>query len=106
MNDGLEYGPRAVAHPHRPRRWLAQFSGERFGVRFVKGRDGAPIVFDCPRRAREAATDALLRALNENMRPVQGRTFVVRMHGTRAHAALVEEVFGAAPSGKARPSVA
>lgn len=93
MNRGLRYAPMVIRHPHRPGRFLAQFTGEGIGTKFVRDPDGAPTVFDDEDSAMRAALAALLSALNSSRADVTGKTFVVRSPRTKSHAALIQEVF-------------
>lgn len=90
----IPYSFCAIRCQRRPGKWLGQFMAPGLGTRYVRDAGGAAVAFSTDREAAAAASAALIRELNREARPVKGRAFSVVRKGTRAHAALLAEVFG------------
>lgn len=70
----IEHGYEASPHRFRRGLWLAKFHGPTIGIRFVRGADRAPVVYETREAAENAARDAYFLAINGKRRePVSGK---------------------------------
>lgn len=102
----ISYGYAAVRHPRQPGKWLAQFTGEIIGTRWVRDKDGDVKAFATEAEAERAANAGLIEALNAPRGPVKGRALRVRRSNfTSRQRAYIEagQVFSSRAA-TARPS--